>query len=254
MGLVTGVDDGAFEGGLEADLLLEEVGPLGDLEHHLGRPVLGADLAGPGEDLTGHEPGDHVADKGREGDRPVDQVVLVGAVRVALAVGVVLVDDDLLTGGQQTAGGLHRTGQYPFPGLVKAQGLEGVGALGGGELRVGVVDVVPGAVGQDGVDQVGLHLGRRGVLPGEAPGVAAGRLVLEVPPDLAVLVVGVDQHRRRHDGVAIERAPEGDAVFGLDAAHLGDGHELRLQAQRCASVSGSHPAPGHATDSQPGGW
>ena len=30
--LVPGVDDGPLEGGLEADLLLEEVGPLGELE------------------------------------------------------------------------------------------------------------------------------------------------------------------------------------------------------------------------------
>ncbi len=41
VGLVAGVDDRPFEGGLEADLLLEEVGPLGDLVRHLVDPETG---------------------------------------------------------------------------------------------------------------------------------------------------------------------------------------------------------------------
>jgi hypothetical protein len=48
--LVAGVDDRPLERGLEADLLLEEVGALGELERHLvGRPTAGppADLAAP---------------------------------------------------------------------------------------------------------------------------------------------------------------------------------------------------------------
>ena len=134
-------------------------------------------------------------DERRERDRPVDEVVLVGAVGVALAVGIVLVDDDLLAERQQAAGGLHRPGQDPLPGLVVTHDLQGVGALRGGELRVGVVDVVAGAVGQDGVHKVRLDLRRRRVVAGEAPGVAPGGLVFEIPPDLAVLDVGVDQHR-----------------------------------------------------------
>ena len=37
VGLVAGVDDRPLQRGLEADLLLEEVGPLGELERHVGR-------------------------------------------------------------------------------------------------------------------------------------------------------------------------------------------------------------------------
>ena len=36
VGLVAGVDDRALQRGLEPDLLLEEVGPLGELERHVG--------------------------------------------------------------------------------------------------------------------------------------------------------------------------------------------------------------------------
>ena len=50
---------------------------------------------------------------------------------------------------------------------------------------MGVVDVVAGAVGEDGVDEVRLDLGRHRALAGKAAGVTAGRLVLEVPSDLA---------------------------------------------------------------------
>ena len=64
---------------------------------------------------------------------------------------------------------------------------------------MGVVDVVAGAVGENRVDEVGLDLRRHRALAGEAAGVAAGRLVLEVPADLAVESgdVGVDEERGR---------------------------------------------------------
>ena len=56
--LVACVDDWSFEGRLEADLLLEEVRPLGDLERHLDaaqRGSLSANLAGARVDLAGDE-------------------------------------------------------------------------------------------------------------------------------------------------------------------------------------------------------
>src|SRR5262249_57810704 len=54
--LVTRVDDRPLQRRLEADLLLEEVGPLAELVATVARPVLAADLAGAGEHLAGHEP------------------------------------------------------------------------------------------------------------------------------------------------------------------------------------------------------
>jgi hypothetical protein len=85
--------------------------------------------------------------------------VLVAPVAVALAVGVVLVDDDLLPRREQAAGGLHRPGQHTLPRLVGAHELEGVRALRGRVLGMGVVDVVARAVGEHRVDEVGLDLG-----------------------------------------------------------------------------------------------
>ena len=187
-------------------------------------PCSDPDLARTGEHLAGHEPGNEMSDERREGDTAVQQVVLVAAVGVALAVGVVLVDDDLLAGGENAPRGLHGTGQNPLARFVVTGQLEGTGALRGGELRVGVVHVVAGPVGEHGVDQMGLHLGGRGVLPGEAPGVASRRLVLEVPAHLAVFHVGIDQHRRGDHRIPVCAAAKGDAVLGFDPEHLGQGH------------------------------
>jgi hypothetical protein len=188
VGLVACVDDRPLEGGLQADLLLEEVRPLGELEGHVdaarGRR-LAAHLARPAVQLAGDEVGHDVLHDPAERRLAVHQVVLVRPVGVALAVGVVLVDGDRLAGRQEAGGRVHRPDQDPLPRLVVADRLQGGGALGRRELGVGMVDVVPGAVGEDGVDQVRLHLGGGRAVTGEAAGVVSGRLVLEVPPDLA---------------------------------------------------------------------
>ena len=46
---------------------------------------------------------------------------------------------------------------------------------------MGVVDVEPGAVGEDGVDQTGVDLGKALPVEPEAAGIAAGGLLLERP-------------------------------------------------------------------------
>ena len=197
---------------------------------------LRAHLARAGVDLAGHEVGHDVVDDPPEGHRPVHEVVLVGAVGVALAVGVVLVDRDRLARGQDVARVLDGLGQDALAGLVEAHQLQGVGALGRGVLGVGVVDVVAGPVGEHGVDQVGLHLGRRRAFPGEAAGVAAGRLVLEVPRHLALEAgdVGVDQQGGGGDGVGFP-APQDDPVLGLDPADLANSHRGTLSPYQARS-------------------
>jgi hypothetical protein len=224
VGLVAGVDDRPLEGGLEADLLLEEVGPLADLVAGDAGAVLASDLACAGEHLAADEPRQQHAHQVGERDRPVHEVVLVGPVAVALAVGVVLVDDDLLAGIEQPVGRPHRPGQDPLARLVGDDELEGVEALRRGVLGVRVVHVVPGAVREHGVDEVGLHLGGHGALTGCAAGVAVGGLVLEVPAHAALLDVAVDQERRRQHRVGVGRPPQDDPVLRLDAADLGDRH------------------------------
>ena len=119
VGLVARVDDRALQRGLEADLLLEEVGPLADLEvDRRSAPFSAPTLPAPVNTwrLTNH--GSRWRTSVGEGHGPVDEVVLVRAVAVALAVGVVLVDDDLLPGVEQPRGGAHRAGEDPLPRLV----------------------------------------------------------------------------------------------------------------------------------------
>ena len=201
--LVARVDDRALQRRLEPDLLLEEVGALADLEVDGFGAVLGADLARAGEHLPRDEPRDEVAHERRERHRAVDEEVLVAAVRVALAVAVVLVDDDLLAGGQQLAGRVHRAGEDALPRLVEEHGLHRVAALGRGVLGVRVVDVVAGAVREHRVDEMRLDLGRLRAVAGEPARVAARRLVFEVPADAVLLDVAVDQEARRDDRVRV---------------------------------------------------
>ncbi len=99
-----------------------------------------------------------------------------------------------------------------------------------------VIDVVARAVGEHRVDEVGLDLGRLRAVAREPSGVAAGRLVFEVPADAVLLDVPVDQETRRDDRVRVRCAPERDAVLGLDADDLRDGHAGSLPA-----ASGSAP-------------
>ena len=117
------------------------------------------------------------------------------------------------------AGRPHRALDDQLGGPVVDDDRPRVGALGGADLGVGVVDVVAGAVGEHGVDEVGLDLGRHAAVGAEAAGVVAGLLVLEVPahpPGLGpvaaageVLDVGVDQDRRRGDRVRLAARARG---------------------------------------------
>ena len=193
------------------------------------RRRLHPDLARAGEDGARDEVRHHAFDHPGERDGPVHHVVLVAAVGVALAVGVVLVDDRRGHVGDTRLGGDHGAPHDLLAGLVIDQAFERGQAFGGGVLGVGVVDVEAGAVGEDGVGQVGLdHRGQR-PLAGEAAGVVARRLVLEVPPDplLDVRRVGVDQHRGGGNRILL-RTGRVNAVLGLDPADLDGGHTSTL--------------------------
>ncbi len=188
--LVAGVDDRPLERRLQAHLDLEEVRALADLVP-VGLAVLPqADPAGAGEHLAGHEERRQVPGDVGERRRAPHQVVLVRAVRRPLAVGVVLVDVERRHPGR--VGQPADRGQHdPLPRLVPPHDVPRRRDLRRGVLRVGVVDVQPGAVGQDhvgegrvlgvgqlaGVGQVAVDL--------EPSGVAQRGLVLVVPPRLA---------------------------------------------------------------------
>ena len=184
--LVTGVDDGSLQGRLQPDLDLEEVGSLGHLEGDVLEPELVADAARPDIHRPGHEERGELADESPNGTDPRHEVVLVGAVGRALAVGVVLVDQDATAVGQRARGACGGVLEDPLPRLVPDHQVAGVGALRRRVLRMGVVDVEPGAVGQDGVGQPEFVVGRRFVRVDLVPaGVAQRVLVGVVPLDVA---------------------------------------------------------------------
>ena len=113
----------------------------------------------------------------------VDEVVLVAAVRVALAVGVVLVDEDRSRPRARCAwAALDRILEDPLPRLVPDDAVARVRALGARVLGMRVIDVVAGAVREDDVDQPGVVLGgASGGSPLEAARVAQRVLFLVVP-------------------------------------------------------------------------
>ena len=102
-------------------------------------------------------------------------------VAVALAVGVVLVDDDLGVVAEHVAGGGHRATDDLLGCSIEADHLCRIDALRRGDLGVGMIDVVASTVGQHGVHEVGLDIGRIGGVEAEPAGIVAGVLVLEVP-------------------------------------------------------------------------
>ena len=185
MRFVAGVHDGAFQRGLEAHLLFEEVGALTDLVWHLVGTHTGqfaTHLARTNHHLAGDEMRRDLGDQSAEGHLTGEQVVLVTAVTVALAVGVVLVAQHLGAVGQQGAGCLHAGGDDGLGSPVEPHHLERVAALGGGDLGVGMVDVVTSTVGEHGVHQMALDLGGEHVVEAEPAGVASGVFVLIIPP------------------------------------------------------------------------
>ena len=148
--LVAGVDDAAFESGLQAHLNLDVVGTLGQLETGLVAGRSDPDAAGPGDDLPAHHEGRQPGDDRREGGLSAHEVVLVGAVGGALAVDIVLVQLEFGCAGHardMPGGGLHHT----LTGFVPDDRIHRIGDLGSGVLGMGVIDVEPGAVGQDHV-------------------------------------------------------------------------------------------------------
>ena len=233
---VAGVDDRSLQRGLEPDLLFEEVGPLSELKVHLIGALagqLGAHLAGSREDLPGDEVRSAVANDPSERGVAAHEIVLVCAIGVAFAIGVVLVEHQLLPRWEQLCCGGHRPLDDELPGSVVENGAAWIGDLRGRHLRMGVVDVVAGAVAEDGIDEMGLDLRRQRAERTEASCIGSRGLVNEVPGDhigagVGLVALGrkkgVDQQRRCCDWVGIVGTAVDDSVLGFDPEGLGDGH------------------------------
>ena len=235
--LVAGVDDAPLERGLQADLDLDVVAALGELVARLVAGRSAPDPSGTGDDLPGDEERGEPGHDRRERGLAGHEVVLVGAVAGALAVDVVLVE--LHARGARDGGRPHRGLLHdPLPRLVPDDDVARGEDLGGGELGVGVVDVEPGAVGEDDVGGaqvvelgvVGRGHGGRGQV--EAARVAQRRLDLVVPPGPArARDVGgrrVGQHDLGRGDHRVRRGVAGDRDPVLDlGAHDAAGRHGR---------------------------
>ncbi len=236
MRLVTGVDDRPLQRRLETDLDLEVVGPLADLEARRAPVLADADPAGAAHDLAADEERREVPDDVGERRRPLHQVVLVGAVGRALVVGVVLVQHERVLPGDVDCS--RRRDDDCSPALSHTHDVARVGALGCRVLRVGVVDVQPGAVGQDQVGEADVLVGQLARVGDRAAEVEAARvaqraLLLEVPPGAsrarAQRGIGVDELRRREHRVGRRRAEHRDAELSLGAHDAPNGHACSLR-------------------------
>ena len=225
--LVARVDDAAFERRLETDLDLDVVGALRQLESGLIARRADADAAGAGDHLARHQMRRQARDYRGERRLARHQIVLVRPVGGALAVHVVLVELQLCRARDAcdvARGGLHDA----FAGFVPDHGVHRVRALRRGVLRVSMVDVQAGAVGQDhvgGTDLVGVDDRRRPGRPAqvEPAGIAKRRLDLVIPPGaLRALNPGggrIRQHRLRRgqDRIRGRVGRRRDAVLDLGA-------------------------------------
>ncbi len=98
-----------------------------------------------------------------------------------------------------------------------------------------MVDVVTGAVRQDDVHEARVIVdGCLGDPSIEPARIAQRILFLVVPLDAGERrgCIGVDQQRRRQDGIELARPARRDPVFGLYAADLGNRHGLNLRRRK----------------------
>ncbi len=171
---VPSVDDRSLEGRLQADFLLEEISSLRDLEQHVGASILAAHLAGAGDDLAGYEEGGERRDDVAEGNRPWHEIVLVGPVRIALPVTVVLVDPEDLSGPKHFLSGGGRPSEDHLSGLVEQRRLERIRAFRRGVLGMRMVHVQSSPVGENHVDHTGVVVAGSSALEAVSAGVATG--------------------------------------------------------------------------------
>ena len=270
--LVAGVDDPALERGLEPDLHLDVVRALGELVAGLVARGPEPDAPGAGDDLAGHEERRQPGDDRRERRLAGAQVVLVRAVGGALAVDVVLVELDA-PGARDGGGALGGVLHDPLARLVPDDGPARGGHLGGGELRVRVVDVEARAVGEDDVrgaevvEVTGVRRRAGARAQVEPPRVAQRGLHLVVPPGAAGARhlrgrrVGQDDLGGGDDGVRRRVARDGDPVLDLGAHDAPRGHgpdpscppvPPPSSGRTCPGPDGGCPPPHQGEDDEPG--
>ena len=202
--LVPRVDDRPLHHRVEIHQRFEEVRPLRDLIDGRRRLIFRPDLAGPRINQARHQERHEGARDAFEGDGAGHQVVLVIPVAVALAVRVVLVDE-------QTAGPPHllhrphRGGEDTVPRLLVQDDVPRRRAFRRRVLRVRPIHIQAAAVGQHLVQQTIVVRPRPLPLPlhFEAADIEQRVLVLVIPEDFrrGEMRVVIDQKERVGHGV-----------------------------------------------------
>ncbi len=197
MRLVPGVHQRTPHRGLQAGDGLEEVGALGQLESGSITGLAEADPSCAGEHQPGHQERQHALHDPIPRRRPVEQIVLVVAVRGTLAVGVVLEHPHRRP--QPLAGRDGSPRDDRVTGQVGQQRGAWRGHLRRGVLRVRVVDVEPGAVAEEPVV---------GVLDRD-------RVIGIHPRERCGAGIRVDHGRGEHRRMQVRTPRREDAVLGL---------------------------------------
>ena len=239
VGLVTGVDDRPLVHGVEADFDLEEVGALGDLELAWRGVVLGQHLAGPAENLPRHEKRNDVLGDELERDPSVHEVVFVIAVRIALLIGVVPVDDKCPARRERDVGVAATDVYDALSGLLVVDELDDGRALGCRKLRMGVVHIETRPVDEHLVelDVLGVAWDLELLFDLEPAGVGIRVLLLVVPDDVGRGLVAVDEENGVGDGVEVLFTHDGDAVFRLRSHDVvGQPHEKPFRSVEGAEL------------------
>ena len=146
VGFVARVDDRAVEGRLKSDLVLDEVGALGHLEARYLALLPAPDPARATDHGSGNHERDQATDDGVQVGDARHLIVLVGPVGRALAVRIVLHQDNgFLTEGIQT---LHDASSNDFARPIPQEGVARPKGLRSRVFRMCMVHVESRAVGK----------------------------------------------------------------------------------------------------------
>ncbi len=196
---VARIDDGPVEGGLQADLHVEIIGALAELESRLFAFLADADASGTGEDLPCDEMRRHQAGHPHERNGPQHHVVLMRAPTGAFAVDVVAMQYDSVAG--LLARPFRGVAHDEVSGMVVKHRVERVGGLRRGIFGMRVVDVHTPAIARDHIGDVelrriGKQVGMRGgALQSGAARIVDGILLTVVPTNVPGILIG---RRRDH--------------------------------------------------------
>jgi hypothetical protein len=112
--------------------------------------------------------------------------------------------------------------------------IAGIGASRGGNLGVGVIEVVAGAVGEGRINgHIRLVVRRFKVdIDLKATGIREGLLLVVIPqePPLGITVIAIDKQQGHCDGIEIGIVGDHDPVFDFGTDDLWHGHVTLLLA------------------------